>query len=298
MDITSIRTIALTTLLCLLLGCHRPGPVQVQPDDDGVTEVQAVSGSSEVGNEQDTVGLVAAEKSRYAGFLVAAEARFDTQEDTTTIETAGAVFLDQNKTVVIDGDTIGFESVDAGIVLIDGLPLYRLPRRLRFSGDPGARDTLVGVRYRLVSRDGVGGRGFSYSPEHLYEWSNLYPDGFTFDVRGLSAQRVRVTSPTAKDEVSRRHNLVVEWIGGEEVIDLIVSVPRPGGESRPLFRMKLRNAKRHIVIPAKIMQLLPANRLIFSFVSQKNLDTQFTGFQGAVLVHSASIHNIIVTVKQ
>ena len=285
-----------------LNGCQKPGPVELQ-DTQGsqVLGIQAISDQNYTEYEQDTTGLVASDKNQYLGQLIVSGVRYDVGNETHTVSTARAVFVDTNQPIVRNGRTLGYWSVGVGAVLIDGLPLFRTERVIRYPVSGGFSDTIAGWRYELLSKDGVGGRGFGYSPNHKYEWANIGSANVSFNVQQQSARGIEVVRPTASDVVFLRQDLLVEWSGGEDVVYLIINIPQGGRGQIPVLRMQLRSDEKRVAIPTKVLQLLPINRsskFMFSFISQRDEQIQVQGFTGNVLVHSASIHNILLSVQR
>jgi hypothetical protein len=289
-------TFILTSLLfgiLLVTGCQKPGPVELQDTSESeISEVQPISAPSDFSHDPDTTGLVA---ERYFGELVVAGIRYDAPGESHTMSLARGVFRDRTRPIVIGGRRVGYRTLDVGDLYIDGLPLYKLQRRV-----PRIPiDTLVGPFYALLNRDGVGGRGFRYFDNHRYGWTNA-DTNIIIDVNIVSAKDILVTRPIPQDIVRQRQNLLVEWIGGEEFVHLIVSVQLQGEPTQPILRMKLRSRLGRVVIPSNILQMLPADpssRFVFSFISQTRSQAAMSGYPDTVLVHTASVHSLLLTVQ-
>lgn len=294
MKILSYSILSLFLAFVLLTGCQKPAPVELRDSSESeVSELQTISADSGFNHDPDTSGLIA---ERYFGELVVAGIRYDAPGGLHTVSLARGVFRDKTRPVIFNGRRVGYRTLDAGNLFIDGLPLYKMQRRI-----PGiSPDTLVGSFYILSNRDGVGGRGFTYLDNHRYEWTNS-ASNIMIDVSTTSAKEIRVVNPVAGGLVSQLHGLLIEWIGGEEFIHLIVSIQQPDSSVRPIIKMKLRSNARRMLIPSKILQMLPvdgSSRFVFSFVSQTRSETTVSGYPDPVLVHSASIHNILLTVQR
>jgi hypothetical protein len=159
-------------------------------------------------------------------------------------------------------------------------------------------DTVAGPYYLLLNKDGIGGRGFTYFGNYLYTWTNTGSD-VVVNASITSAEEIRVTQPTPRDPVRVRRGLNVEWIGGEEYVYLVVSIWSPEG-TRPVLQMRLRSASRQIFIPPRVLQMLPAgsSQYVFSFISQSRSEAAISGYRDTVLVYSASVHNLLLSVQR
>jgi hypothetical protein len=299
MNLTRKHTIV--SCICfgfLLVGCRKPGPVElVVSNDPDVFEVQSVAGGPDFGNEHDTTGLTADERAAYFGHMLVSGIRYDNESESRSIVLARAFFLDRTQPVLRNGRTIGYRGLDVGNMFIDNLPLPRVPWHIRFSSIGGIGDTVVGVQYELASRDGIG--IITYKSRHPYRWRSV-GGSISLDQEALSANALQVTKPVPADVLSKRNGFSVEWTGGEDIIHLTISEPQTGREPRPLIRMKVRNRNGRAFVPAKVLRMLPnvgSNRFVLSFVSQRRDEAHVTGFSDAVLVHSASIHNISLIIR-
>lgn len=278
-----------------LAGCQAPGPVELQETKGPqVSDVQPLAAGSSV---DDTTGLIAADQSSYFAQLIVSGVRSDAVSESHTLSLAHAVFFDKTQPILQNGNTLGYQTIDVGRVFIDGLPLYKVPYRLRM---PSGIDTVVGVQYGLLNRDGIGGRGFTFIPSHRYVWTNADSNQVVLNVETQSARALRILRPTPYEVITQRQDLLIQWTGGETTLHLIISVGQ-FDRITPVLRMKIRGDRNQVIIPAKVMELLPtdrSSRFVFTFVSQTRSEAQAVGFPDKILVHSASIHNIHLTVQQ
>lgn len=298
MNIAACSILPLLFLTLSLTGCEKPGPIELQEKGTSeVTEVEPVA----VGffDDADTTGLLASEREQYFAELVLAGIRYDTPTDSHTVALARGIFQDKGDSLIIRGKKV-YRTLDVGEIFIDGLRLNKLQRRIKFILPilPPV-DTSVGVYYHLQSRDGIGGQGFRYLDSHRYEWEVVNTAG-TSRILTLSAPELLVTSPHPRNVVSQRSGLTVTWRGGEESVELLVHARETGGTLRPVLKLRLRNAERRVHLAPKILRLLPVDRyqqFVFSFISRSRSETTVAGYPDAVLVHSASIHNLLLTVQ-
>lgn len=295
--------VLITTLLVCsfgIPGCRKPGPIELQDSSPSeIIDVQSISSASYLPNEADTTGLVARDRTLYFGELIVAGVRYDGPSVSHTVSVARAMFRNKSDSVVYNGRFLGYRTLFIGSVYIDGLPLYSVLTRIRLG--VGTTDTVVGVHYLLVNTDGVGGRGFTFTPSHIYQWRNSPGSGVVLNVDARSPKEIRVLRPTPLDHIQQREGLPVEWTGGEDTLLLIISVPEAGRPPNPIMRLRIRSDSKRVTIPWKIIQLLPTDRsanFIFTFISLTRSAVQVSGFPDMILVHSASVHNILLAVQQ
>ncbi len=281
--------------------CRKPGPVELQDKtQSAISDVQPISSVSDFWNDSDTTGLVAADQSSYFGELVVAGVRYDSPTQSHTVSLARAIFRSSSDSIMYNGKLLGYRTLDVGGVYIDGLPLYSIPTRIKLNAS-GTSDTVVGVHYQLINKDGVGGRGFTFVPSHTYQWRNSSGNPVVLNVDFRSPKEVRVVRPTPLDIILQNEGLPVEWTGGEDTLRLIISVFEVGKSPIPIMRLRIQSDSKIVTIPAKIMELLPTERsslFVFTFVSQTRSTVQANGFPDRVLVHAASIHNLLLTVRR
>jgi len=282
--------------LLLAAGCQKPAPVELEDTSESeISELTALPGNS---YEPDTTGLLTQHRDRYFAELVVAGVRYDTPNETHTVSLARGIIRDRMDSIVINGRKIGYRTLSVGRLLVNGLPLniHLLRYRIGMPGFP--LDTVAGPYYLLLNKDGIGGRGFTYFGNYLYTWTNTGSD-VVVNASITSAEEIRVTQPTPRDPVRVRRGLNVEWIGGEEYVYLVVSIWSPEG-TRPVLQMRLRSASRQIFIPPRVLQMLPAgsSQYVFSFISQSRSEAAISGYRDTVLVYSASVHNLLLSVQR
>lgn len=299
----SISFIAIFVLLFLLGGCKKPGPIELETrqEPDGI-EVQSVTQPEDTMEETDTTGLLGLERERFFGRIVVSGVRNNRTSGADSVSLAHVVFFDRSRPLMLNGRVLGYHSFDLGSVFIDGLPMYRVPLRLlRNVPGLGTIDTLLGFQYALRNVNGVGGRGFMYSPDHSYEWANVGPGTISFTIGARSARSLEILQPTPGQTISRRAGMTVRWQGGERILHLVISGRNTDNTIVPLLRLKLRGTRGNIFIPPKILQMIRLEygpRLLLTFVSQTQTTATAVGFSDPILVHTASVQNIAVTIQR
>ncbi len=290
--------------LVILHGCQKPGPAELQPGNDVETiEVEPMAAVSSMFNEPDTTGLVRSDQLRYYAQIVTAGVRSDEPNRTETSSIVRVIFTNRLQPIYRGPQYVGCWALDIGTVLVDGLPLFRVPRRLRvpINGTTTIVDTVVGVEYVLRNNNGIGGRGFTYAPKHQYDWRNTGYTGISLATQTRSADEIRVLEPHTGWSVNRSNGLRVQWTGGEDTIYVVISTRGSGQNTIPFMRLKIRGDRKQIVIPPKILRLLPSEgttQFLFSFISQTRSEATVTGYADPVLIHTASVHNILLTIQR
>lgn len=300
--------IALLVVLFLAgVGCEDNQPVQILDESGsqggeeievGVVGIQTDTTGTAL--SVDTTGLLQSESARYAASIIVSGVQYDLPGQHHEVSFAHAVFVDLGEPVLLMGRVIGFQAMDVGKVFLDGLELHRIPHRLRDAAS--ATDTVAGVRYGLLNDDGRGDPTFDYRPNHLYVWD--VSGGPRVGAGGasiLSPGRVNVLYPTPDVEVSRERSLEILWSGARPEV-IIISGVRSGANLsvQPLFKVNVPRLSRRIVLPAKMMRLLPADRFerfLFTFGASNSKEIIVQGYSSKVLLYVASVHNVVVKVR-
>jgi hypothetical protein len=295
-----MRSLCLAALLFLAAGCEKPGPVSlfdpsVDKGDLHVLVNPNVSAGAFGTEDIDSAHLFPPVQGRVLGQLIVSGSVFDSKTGHHEGSLTRAIFFDRSSPVIINGDTLAYKTLNAGVVSIDAIPLF--PREKRLQIPQLSLDTLLGIQYSLVSVDGIGGRGFQYLGGHAYRWTgtglgSIAP--FTIDVQ--SPPLIHVDSPTPDQTVSLSHNLTVKWTGGGSYVDILISDVQAGVRARPLVRLRLAANRGETVIPSAVLQILRGRpSALFSFTSGSRSTVQVAGYPDDVAATTASTHNLLLT---
>jgi hypothetical protein len=285
----------------LLLNCQKPGPVEIidELDDSKSIEVTALGTSNDsvfVGSGIDSTGLIGLENSKYFGKLILSGIRYDKMDKTGNIITtesisADAIFLDQTSPLYRNGHLVTYASLDAGNIKINSDSLEKIQRHIVISSS----DTAIGFIYHLrlpynyqssytwnvEGRNTIGAFQHTFTPAPVLRILNLQPD------------TINISSP-----------LFLKWQCNNTFINIIISgeeeVLFGQRKLQPVLQLRIQNKKSEITLPVKILQLIPIkkyNRFLFTFSSDSNALTNIPGYSDPVLIHSASIHNILLNVR-
>lgn len=295
-------------LLLTSVACEDNQPVELVDESTGEEETEievSVLGfeadTTGTGLAVDTTGLLRSESSRYAASMIVSGVQFDTPSEHHEVSFAHVVFLDPTDPIQMMGHIIGFGALDMGRVFLDGMELHRFAHRLRRDIPPFA-DTLAGVRYGLLNRDGQGDRDFEFQPTHRYNWSlegnnRIQPRSALIESPG----RVNVTFPTPESSISKNHPLEILWDGQRPETIIISGVKLgPNQQLRALLKILVPRRTQRIIIPEKVMRLLPTDRFdgfLLTFQASKSREIFVLGYPLPVLLHVASVHNVLVRIR-
>lgn len=287
------------SVLCLaalaVTGCKEQGPVElIDGGKDGPIEVLAPPPQPMPGMElgdADSAGIVPLPPQKVAGHIMIAGARYDGPLSTIEATLSRAILFDLSSPVSVGGDRMAYNTLDAGAVDIDGLPLLKVAKRVRaFS-----MDTVLGVQYvRYNQRPD----GFRYAGGTRYTWTATGGPGispFTADIVAPPNLFVETLDPAVP--VSALQDLRVGWRGGGPTVQLVISVAGdPRVDSRPILHLRLGKNRGGVVIPARILRLLPANRdrFVFTFFSDVARTAAVGGLPEGVIVQALTSHSILV----
>lgn len=286
-------------LVLIAAGCQKQGPVNLIDDaipNPVVVSPISISPDGAFGTEDiDSTRLFPPVGSTSLGQLIVAGSSFDSRTEHHQGSLARAIFFDRSAPVIIDSQTLGYKTLNAGIVGIDDIAL--IPREKRLQIPRLLLDTLLGVQYFLVSRDGIGGRGFQYVGNHAYRWSAtglgvILP--FTVDVESPAA--LHVDSPLPDEIVSLSHNLRVRWTGGGTSVNVLISSVQSGLRARPLIRLRVNSNLGGIVIPSTLLQILRGQpAALFTFTSESGKTVSVNGYPDSIRVTASSTHNLLLS---
>lgn len=290
---TKLSKILILSLISILIfGCQKQGPVELidDIDDTKLMEVAAISPSFNEAFEPttiDTTGLI--KPHQYYAKMFFTAIRYERPLKTDSVIQAEAIFYKKSEPIIQQGRIIAYPSYDVGNLSVNSDMLKKILRKL----GPFLRDTL-GFRYHLIK---------PYQLSSNYEWigTGKSPiDSFRIPFTFPSEIRVLNLRPSF---ISVSEPLNIKWKCQNPVINLMISaeddIP-PDRTLKPLLHLKIRNTKGGITIPQKILKALPWNKhqkFIFTFSSENRFVTNISGYPDSVLVHSASIHNIVVSLR-
>ncbi len=298
---TAVRYIAAAVLLLSLAfaGCEKSDPVRlVDPVLDGsLLQIEPAPLHNEAFSPggEDSLGFFVPSLSRLTGKLIIAGSQYDGPAGHHEASLARAEFADPSQPEVDNDDTVGYHSFDLGYVTIDDLPLDR--RLITYTNSLQQTDTL-GATYALLNRDGFGGRGFTYSGRHTYLWRLTGSDEVAaINLSILAPQAIHVTTPTPADNISVYQNLRMSWSGGGAVVRILISSPQPAGmPPRNLLQLRLAINTGSVLLPSRILRLLPPaqSRFLFTVISENDTTFQTDRYANDIVARVITSHSLLL----
>ncbi len=280
-------------IFLIFSGCQKSGPIELADEqgDSRFIEIIAtgnVADSLFASSGVDTSGLL---NTRYFGKMYFSHVYYSLQSRSDSFMQAEAIFLDKTKPVEWNGHIIGYASFDIGTLMLENDTIPRLQRKLRL-GSLG--DSAVGYQYRLRKQ-------YSAEPGNQFRWSGFGNVGIgPFNTIVPSAPEMRVLDINPPF-VPTDAPLSFRWRCTNEYVHLFIN--REGEQPQrawvPVLHLRIRNMNGEVQIPAKVLEMLPMNkyqRFLFTFTSERRSITTISGYSDDVLIHSASIHNVLLNV--
>ena len=236
---------------------------------------------------------------RFLGYMIVAGGVYDDSTKHYEASLARAVFFDKSKPLISNGDTSGFEALDAGVIRLDTIRLVRLGAY--FVRGAGMSDTSLGVQYSFVDRGSPANSALRFVGGHPYRWSAEGSDHLSpFDATIIAPTNLHVVSPKPLDLVSASQNLLVRWEGGGTSVKILISDIEHSPTPRVIFQFRVSQNRGSVVIPSTILTLLPkqTQKFLFTFLSETNVVTRVNNYPEDVLMRAVTIHNLLLQVSQ
>lgn len=291
-------TLVVLTILLALAGCREPAPVEVDPPG-GAEELEvtaiAVADTNYEALPLDSIAVLPGDNLRFSAFLTVNRVSFDNGQGVRTGAFSRVLFEDRNRPVRFLARRFGFHGVDLGTVTLNASPMTRVLHRVR-------------IRRPLI--DTVVVAGFEYladlSSTHAagetYTWSASAPDSVdAFSLAVTAPDNVTVLAPAGGSVVRRDRPLPLRWTGRGPVSIVVSGFDPQTQRSRPLLQLRPRNSTGSLVVPAKVVRLLPYERFRYyalSFVLANREERSTVGrFPGAVLLQAASVYTTFIELQ-
>ena len=303
------RTLFVAAML-LLAGCEKPNAVELVSADRQLGDLEVIHDVSPAFPVLDleldalptsvrSTEILPITEQQGGGQLIIVGVQYDDSSGHRETSIARAIFIDGSTPVVVNGDTAGYRAFDAGDVRLNDLLLYREAHLLRLG--EGTSDTLAGVQYTLLSRDGVGFRGFVFDGDRLYRWRGFGSSEFpSFTLSIPSPTAIHVTSPAPTGVVSASQNLPVYWQGGGTSINIYISAYKEGQRPKVIFQMRSRSNRGGAIIPATVLELLPKDysKFLFTFSSESVSSTRISGYSEEILMQAVTSHTLLLRLER
>jgi hypothetical protein len=300
--INKILNSFILSIIVLVFGCQKPVPVEIvdEQDDSKYIEVTALGNTNDsifVSSGIDTTGLISLENSKYFAKMIMTGIRYDrTNRFGNIIMTesisAEAIFLDKSKPIQQNGHLMTYPSFDVGNIKINSDSLSKFQRLIRFQMP--VVDSVIGYVYRLR-------RPYNYEQSYLWSADGKGTIG-SFQVAFTPANVIQVLN-LPPDTIHTSVPLFIKWQCSNPTINIIISgeedILYGSRKLKPILILRIKNNKGEITLPVKILQMIPLKqfqRFLFTFSSESKFTTSVSGYPDPVLIHSASIHNILLNV--
>jgi hypothetical protein len=296
------KYLILIIALCLIAvagGCQKPGPIDLNPGDDGgwIPPSGGTIFSLLATDDIDSSKLLPPLEVRGLGQLLIEGAEYDSRIEHHTASVARALFYDGSSPMIIAGDTV-FPTLNVGTINIDALPLSIVDKH--YTNSAGTIDSVLGSQYLLFNKDGHGGKGFSYVSNQTYRW-NCSGDGSVsaFDYDITVPQKIHVTSPTERSTIRSSSNLLMTWTGGADTVRIYIRELNDGVPGKIWLQYLVKSNSGRANINKSLLQLLPRDQSEFMLtVASSQISTiNLNGFAGDVIVQAVTSHNLIVQIR-
>jgi hypothetical protein len=277
-------------------GCQQPTDVRLlsesNPTDLEIVPV-AKPDTLIASTPVDSAAILPSEQAVYYGQFLLHSIRLDAGPGKVDSFASSRVFL-ADSVVRFLVRQVGFYGIDLGPVLLNGVPLVRIPHRITLVST-SLRDTSLigGVEYR-------GDLTQSYRSNTQYTWTApLSPFG-ALSIGIRSPDVLKVLSPAGGSSIPRNQDLLVKWTGGNGSLRIIVSTYDPlTKRSIPVLEFRPRTNTGSGLIPASMLRQFPRGPFfVFTFILSNRLElTAIQGTGGKILVQAASVSNSYVELR-
>jgi hypothetical protein len=291
-----------------IVGCQKNLPVELAPEQNAsalaVKVLPVIDPTLIVDASVDTSGVLQSEEQTYPATLLVNGVKTDFGTSRSSFSFSRILINDKlNRITDSTSKVIGYLGLDVGNAKVNtiALPKAMRPMRTYTSFQP---QVSAGPAYTLVDQDNEPVPSFVYTPAQSYRF---VADGkgrvSSFQLAIQSPDEITVVEPKAGSIAFRSDDLHVSWNGkhGDLMRVLISSYDSKAVVPvQPLIEVTIQEGDNSIIIPAKVLQALQANRdgqYLFSFVSSNRTETNIPGYADNVLVQASSIHNILLWLK-
>lgn len=291
----------------LLSGCQERTPLELSSNqlanEVQVTLLQSPIESAQARSTVDTTGVLNTEDSKYYATMYISGVKYDLGADRQIISHSKVIFSDKNESVEYRGKRIGFRGIDLGKVQVDGIEMAKGQKLIHLPDLPlpGGRDTAIGPQYILANRNGQGARDFNFSHNSRWEWriGGNPPAIKPFNISVETPDELTIIFPRSTSVLLKNQDFHVQWTGTVKALRLIISGVK-GSDFQPLLEIDVKNDGKDVIIPAKILGLLPTGTyqaFVFSFINSNEAKVRVNEFPDEIFVVSSSVHNLVLVVQ-
>ena len=313
---TMIRYFA-GALLLGAVGCDRPGPIEVIHDDAREPiQVNYLLGresgndslvvTSEAETQFDLTGVLQTEDEVYPATMVVNGIESEFNGTKTQQSLSRVVLQDKSSPDSVVGNFgrfVKYQHLNVGNVRVNGTELDKeeVILQIRSSSNPIVRN---GVLYKLLTQAFSQSKEFDWRPNLDYAVAADGKAGIHEFTKIIdSPDKVTLTNPKPYSLVFADEDLTLRWRGksGESVVAVISFYDEAQKRvGRPIMELKTSSSTNAMLIPTKLLGLIPKTsngKYVITLISANRKEVTVDGYSGRVLVQSASIHNVAVTLK-
>jgi len=281
------RILTILSILTLILGgCEQPDEVTITAGDESDFEISSLDrGDTDVPvGSVDSLGVLPEEQFRFAGSLVVCNLKFDTGIQVEEIALSRVFFA--GPPIHFRGRLVGFVGVFVGQITANLQPMVLIPHRIRVRQFQADTTFQAGWEY-------VADVSSNYVPDSIYTWRG---DSAAVGVSIQTPGDLSVISPRGGSVFTRERPMELSWTGDDRV-HIIISVHERGlGRLKPLLRVRPRDGLHSIVLPPKVLRLLPPGRFFaFTFIQANRMEVNYSS--SVLLVQAASVYNSYIEIR-
>lgn len=286
------------SLLLFFLGsffsCNNPQPTALVEDTDPI-EIEVITKNSAEPTSFgiDSTGL-RDNPARFTNVISVAGIKETFQGVATKTSFAQAVFFDRTKPVYgLNGKLIGYSTLAPGKVFFDNEEAKLRPFRVTYGI---SKDTLLGFRYDLHKRKGIGDSfDFTFNSKINFRFEPFVSSAVSFDI--TTPSEIFLNYRMSGSKVNKNLNLILEWnawyVNNFEILLSISDKQR--NIVFPLYKIKTSDDGK-FVVPKKLLEELAArfNKIVLTIT--RKIERQQGNGIGQLFVISQSINSISVEI--
>ena len=278
--ISKLQIPVILVLGTLLVGCQKPGPVEIAPTDpDDVLVVEPIDQTNSQFDVQsiDSTGIPASSLYPLAGYFLVNRVSIDKGQGVRSFAFSAVLLADRNRPILCGDQRIrGYHGVFIPSLSLNGQPMVILPHIIRSCSDT----VQAGFEYLLDLTS-------SYQSNSRYRWGFRSLLGDSLGIEVNTPDTLTLIRPAGGSVQRRNQGMPVEWTGMGK-LHIIVSEVAANGKLSPLFLLRPKLNRGHANIPPSVLRRRSPGVYALTFVlANQELMTAPTG---VVFTQAASIH--------
>jgi hypothetical protein len=303
-----------------VIGCDQPGPIEVLLSDatEPIQVTYLIGSESDhdslvvaataVRSNFDVTGILRTEEGLYPATMLVNGVKYDIHGTSEDEKSYSRVAMRDTDAPISATGNFGqvevFKHLDVGDVSLNGTGLDKEEVFVQIRTPSQNIVRAIGVQYKLLNETPSQTKPFEFRPNIDYA---IVAKGrervHSFTERIDSPDRVAIVHPKPYSLVLADEDLTLRW-SGKSGNSVVVVLSYYDGENKQIGRpiMELRSASRAnaMLISKKLLNLIPktsTGKIVLSLISANRAEAAVDGYNGKILVQSASIHHVSVTLK-